>query len=544
MFSIKSNLSNQNSCIVATYEHMIDGKLTKDSVEFNISTIISKRNKQELDDPNQFVLLNAYIDYKGEEFKKELFFRLRQADFDLKDKVLFQKGMHPLPSYVVNPILEMFTIEDVRYFLKEVWKLYPPKNLADFFDPKIESDSKGTRVQTYIKDDYMDLAAFVVILKSVIGVIGTFAEIKNKEVNSIHKEFLLYQLLYQNNHIFKSEPAEKLLGLIDKVVNQPVNSVGMDSIRVIEKQLPRDDIPVSVMAIVVLQKLPICSIVDDNHDKNIITKVYNYVNNKLKSPGNGAKGVQEKKQLSDAQSRDKESTIESTKIASKIPEGIVTELSWAIDNIDKILKQMNSTMVSYIDKKVLEDAIEFATVFKQSKISKPQISILGSIFKHMIDPRVLEYLELECMLNLLAVGFAYLWGIGHKQLAIILLAREDILTYEDLAINMSSNKPRINVNVKDELALYFPYCRVVNETTNVLVIEESISHIASQLLSSRWIHSTSEDYIEEAIGNNPTNILPPDLKLKLATFFIDNERIIYGNAEPKYGDQPSQQTNN
>lgn len=536
MFSIKNNLANQNSCIMVTYEYRKDDQIVRDEIDFNISTIISKRNKQELDDPNQFLLLNSYIDYKGEEFKRELFNRLRQSYNDLKSKVLFQQGMYPLPSYIVNPVLDMFTIEDVRYFLKEVWKLSPPSNLADYFDTKIESDSKGTRVQTYIKDDYMDLAAFVVVLKSVIGIIGTFGEIKNKEVNSIHKEFLLYQLLYQNNHIFKSEPAEKLLGLIDKVVNQPVNSAGLDSIRVIEKQLPRDDIPVSVMAIVVLQKLPICAIVDDNHDKNIITKVYNYVNNKLKSPGNGAKGVQEKKQLSDAQSRDKESTIESTKIASKIPEGIVTELSWSIDTIDKILRQLPEVMRSYIDDKVLTDAIEFSSVFKQSKISKPQISILGSIFKTIIDPRMLEYLELECMLNLLAVGFAYLWGIRHKQLAIILLAREDLLSYDDLAINMSSNKPRISVNVKDELATYFPYCRVVNETTNVLVVEESISHIASQLLSSRWIHSTTEDYINEAIGNNnPTNILPPDLKLKLATFFIDNERISYDNAEPKYG---------
>lgn len=540
MFSIKNNVFNQNSYIVATYESKLNNA-AKDSVEFNISTIISKRNKQELEDPNQFLLLNAYIDYKGEDFKAELFNRLRQADYDLKDKVLFQKGMHPLPSYIVNPVLDMFTIEDVRYFLKEVWGLQPPKNLADFFDPKIESDSKGTRVQTYIKDDYMDLAAFVVILKSVIGIIGTFAEIKNKEVNSIHKEFLLYQLLYQNKHIFQSEPAEKLLGLIDKVVNQPVNSLDIDSIRIIEKQLPRDDIPVSVMAIVVLQKLPICAIVDDNHDKNIITKVYNYVNNKLKSPGNGSKGVQEKKQLSDTQSRDKESTIESTKIPSKIPEGIVTELSWSIDSVDKILKQLPKFMVKYIDRKVLEDAMEFSLVFKHSNISKPQISILGSIFKYIIDPRVLEYLELECMLNLLAVGFAYLWGINHKQLAIILLAREDIVNYDDLAINMSSNKPRISSNVKDELGVYFPYCRVVNETTTVLVIEESISHIAYQLLSSRWIHSTSNEYIEEAIGNNnPVNILPPDLKLKLATFFIDNERIIYDNIEPKYGDQPLQ----
>ena len=538
MFSIKNSLSNQNSCVVATYEYKSDGNLIRDVVEFNISTIISKRNKQELDDPNQFILLNAYIDYKGEDFKRDLFNKLRQADNDLKSKVLFQKGMQPLPTFIINPILDMFSIEDVKHFLKDIWKLSPPSNLADYFDPKIESDSKGTRVQTYIKEDYMDLASFVVILKSVIGIIGTFAEIKNKEVNSIHKEFLLYQLLYQNKHIFRSEPAEKLLGLIDKVVNQPMNSAGMDSIRIIEKQLPRDDIPVSVMAIVVLQKLPICSIIDDNHDKNIITKVYNYVNNKLKSPGNGAKGIQEKKQLSDAQSRDKESTIESTKISSKIPEGITTELSWSIDNIDKIIKQLSPHMVFYIDKKVLEDAIEFSMVFKQAKMTKPQISILGSIFKTIIDPRTLEYLELECMLNLLAVGFAYLWGIGHKQLAIILLAREDVLSYEDLAINMSSNKPRISINIKDELAVYFPYCRVVNETTTVLVIEESISHLSSQLLSSRWIHSTSDDYINEAIGNNnPTNILPPDLKLKLATFFIDNERILYGNTEPKYGDK-------
>ena len=122
MFSIKNNLANQNSCIMVTYEYRKDDQIVRDEIDFNISTIISKRNKQELDDPNQFLLLNSYIDYKGEEFKRELFNRLRQSYNDLKSKVLFQQGMYPLPSYIVNPVLDMFTIEDVRYFLKEVWK--------------------------------------------------------------------------------------------------------------------------------------------------------------------------------------------------------------------------------------------------------------------------------------------------------------------------------------------------------------------------------------------------------------------------------------
>lgn len=518
MFSIE-NIYTKASTVVKVK----DGD---SSTDFVISSVISKRNKEELDDDRQFLLLNDYVKWKGDNFKHELYSRYQKSSEDILDTALHTQ-IYPLPVYIINPVLDMFDLNDMVKFLKEVKKLPAPSNLADDFDEMIENDGRGTRVQTYIKDDYIQLAALVIIIKAVIGIIGQFAYVRSKDVNTVHKNYILYQFLRQHP-LFKSDPAEKLLGLIDKVVNLPTNEKELDSKRTLEKQLPKDEIPTAVLAQVVIEKLPIACIVDDNKDKNIITKVYNYVNNKLKAPGDSTKAIKSKTLLSDSESGsgDSESIIESTRIISNLSTATPLEISWAINTVDKILHQVPKYMLEKIDKNVIKDALVFTKIFTNGNLNKAQVELLAFLFKDVIDPRAIDYVDIESIINLLSVGFAYLWGLDFKRVALILVAQQNPREENTLTINSTVNRTRITKEMKDELEYLFPYKRVINEDTKANLVEEMITMMVNDISEVEWIHTADNKYVLEVLPDRSSDkILPMDLKLQIASLIIQHERM-------------------
>lgn len=521
MFSI--NTLYTKSSIVVNVNH------NKDNIDFTISTIISKRNEKELKDPRQFELLNSYLDYKGPEYKDKLFKAYIKTHTDIQD-LIWEGPVRSLPVHIVNEVLDLFDLNDIVHYLKNVYRLPPPSNLKEEFDPLVEQNSQGTRVQTYIINDYLELAALVLVIKAIIGPIGQYAYIKAKEMTSIHKEYILLQFLRQHP-IFNSPPAEKLLGLIDKVVNLPTNSKETDDIRVLQKQLSKEAISEGVMAVVVIQKLPLCCIVDDNKDKNIVTIVYNYVNNKLKAPGDSTKSIKPKTNLTDTESGtgDKESIIESTRISSNLNTATPTEISWSVDSIEKIMHQLPNYMKDKIDMNIVKDSYEFCQSFQNGNLNKIQVQLVGFLFKDIIDPRALDHINIGCLINLFAVGFAYLWGTDFKHLALVLVSQPNVIDNEDsITINSTVNRTRIPKELKDELQELYPYNRVINETTRANTVEENITTLVNEFYNIRWKHTAYEKYIVEVLEDlNPSKILPIDLKLQLAKLFIEHERRRY-----------------
>lgn len=518
MFSISNIYTKLSTTVVVA-----NGE---DNIEFIISSIISKRNKDELNDPNQFLLLNAYLDYKGPDFKAELFRRYQQVSEDIL-MTATRHSIVPLPLEITNPILDMLELDDIYNYVKNVYGLQAPSNLATEFNQMIVNDGRGTREQTYIKDDYLKLASLCLIIKAIIGPVGQFAHIKQRDVGTEHKEYILFQFI-KRHKIFHSDPMVKLLSFIEKSVNSSITTDETNSIRAIEKKLPREEIPTFVLSVVVLQKIPVACLVDDNADRNVITKIYNYVNNKLKATGDVTKTIRNKTSLTDVESGsgDKESTIESTRIIEDIAVANLIEMDWSINSPEKIVFQMPPRNKELINPEVLQDAIHFTKVFNTAPINRCQIDILAFIFKIVIDPRSLDYVSISSIVNLMAVGFAYLWGLNFKSLALLLVAQQDTTNERSMSINITTNKSRIPVETKDELSKYYPHNRVINEETSNNLVEETIGNLVNELYDIKWIHTADEKYILEVYKDRSSgNILPQDLKIQLANFIIKHEQL-------------------
>ena len=514
-----------NLCNVYTKaDTTVNVKLNDRELEFILTPLISKRNKAELNEKTQFIIINEYVKYKGTAFQESLFNTLAKCYDDVM-ATLQVKDIYPLPYHIVNPVLDLFDLEDMFNFLKFEFKLQPPRNLAEVFDTQIESDARGSRVQTYLKDDYLQLAALVTIIKVAMLPVFNYAFIKQKEFNPMHKEFMLFHL-FKEHPIYKSEPMTKIKGLIEKLIEQTTTE-DVEAIRVLEKQIPKSELPFYILGIVMVQKISIASLVEDDENKNIVTKVYNYVNNKLKATGDVSKTIRNKTVLKDVDGLpgDSESYIESHRqLHSHSPADIV-EFEWSVSSIEKIVQQLPIKQKNLINYEVLMDAKNFVEIFKTDYINSIQISILGIIFKSIIDPRSLEYLKTEQLSNLLAVGFTYLWGMGQKNLACLLLSITDEAQSEVLTINSTVNKIRLTKELKEELDYFFPYKRIVNDETYVNVAEETIGTLVDRLFEQKWITQTSDKYTSEVLKDGG-KLLTPDLKILLAEFIIKNERNI------------------
>lgn len=505
-------------------------ELDGQTVDFIISSIISKRNKEELDENIQFVILNSYLDYKGYEFKKILMDKLLSAAATMDD-MLVAPEIYPLPYSAVTDILDLFDLNDVFYYLKHIFKLQPPTNLADVWDPLIESDSKGTRVQTYLKEDYLELAAVCTILKVGLMPCYNLAYNRQKELSSVYKEYILYHL-FKKHPIMTTPPIVKVKGLIQKLIEQSSSSDEQnDAKRVLEKSIPKDDILDYVLSLSIFQKLAISPLVDDDFNKNVVTKVYNFVNNKLQVSKDltGAIRAKSTRKNTDGSDGDSESVVESHRIVTDRSQGEVIEMNWVIDSLDKVIAQLPPKQRELVTLKEAQNIRHIIAKLPPVHILKTQVILVSTIFKSIMDPRCIDYIELENLYNLFAVGYVYMWNMGYRHLAIILASTVDLNVDEDtIYLNSTVNKSRLSKELKDELDVIFPYKRVINSDTQINLAEEAIGEMVDELYRCRLISLVPKDVMDEAIGGTTmAHIVTSDIKIMLANFIVQNERRIY-----------------
>lgn len=529
--------NKQNGPSVAVIELSKDKRL-----EFVIGNIIQRKSKEDIMNIKQYMLLNAYVEYKGKEFKEKLF-EAYSKSWNALDNLIYSSDFGPkmiLPYYIVDEVIDLFDLKDIEMFLRDVYKIEIPSRLDDVFNEQIEHDAKGTREQTYLKSDYLELAALVVVIKATYMILGQYAAVTDGCFRNPDKDYILFKFYRKNDKIFNSPAMDKALQFTSKLVNDQRITEEDRQKRVIDRILAEEEIVIDHLSKVVMQKLTVATIVDDTSGINVVNTMFNFVKNKLKSQGSVGNTLRPKMHLKDESSStdNKESFIESHRAMIDVMAGETVTVNFATEKIERILPQlserrrelMTRPVVACGNEYTLEYIYQRLQVFRDIIIPDQTLKMLEVIFKGIMDPRFIDYLKLENVISLMSLGFMYLWNIEFKQLAMLLVSSYHVEEEGFSGINSTSNKSRISQDLLMKLEKKFPLYKSGNKAhpEGELVIKRWIEEFGNSYYSTIWNSVLTEDFGKEVYGVESTLCpVAEDLKIQIGLFLLENEEDNY-----------------
>lgn len=487
------------------------------TVSFVIESIINRRLRDIIYPDKVFIILNAYVASKPVEFREELFKRY----VDAKNTLFLQmhkNDIDPIPVQIAHNILDMFDYEDVLNFIKTTKIIKAPSDLPTEFNSKIIFDEKGSREQTYIKEDYIELIALITILKTTAGPIGEFATLKDTLLSKSDYKYIILFTFYSTHFIMQTPPFIKLKDSIIKLTNRLFASEDNTAIRLIENTVSRDNLPTTIISLIVIQKLLINAELDDTNQKNTVTKIYSFASNRLKLKDNNNSDIRIKRFNSGGEDLESEASImESYRSPSSITMGFLSEFEIVFEDPIRLARWIG---VKAPDEEIFR-IVKTMDFLKEPLPIKESINILAWILKDVIDPRAFEYIEIDNILLGLGVAVIYLIENGFGDLAMLLSSFAG--GTDDHKLNFSLRN-KLDQELREKLLELFPNNKKVG-TAGVFkessFIEETITNLSKEIMGYNLVSVLPNDVVVAIKGNASKEVVVREnIKNRLAELIV------------------------
>ena len=484
-------------------------KYKNEKINFNIEELINRRIKDSID-KDMFKILNMFVDWKGEKFKKELFQRYMQSHNEIVDSIM--SDFIELPYVITGRILDMFDYNEMVDFLKKHNIVRIPQSLKDEFNDDMVANKEGSRVQTYLKTDYLNLVALLTILKSTIPVLGMYAEINKQNIAKDYKEYILIMFILKHP-ISDIEPFQKMVGYINKLIANIKTTEEDLQLRLIKKGIDEENLAYNVLGGVLIEKMLLSDETKDTDSKNLITKFYSYASGRLNIKNNPVNDIKIKSKFKiNPDGDDTESVIESYRTPTDITPGFMEEFSYACGNLHRLYDWMSPNK----NYNLLESFKKAIDNIHPVALPLINIKIAFILIKKVIDPRAYNYVEASEIRNALTVAATLMWEKDFKHLAAILAsskAPDDLtivgyntkLKMDDMYKELISKKFKINLyNIN-------PKTKIVTKSENLG--ETLLNNISSEMMKNNYICKLPSGMIKKATGTNNNIIsVPNDIK--------------------------------
>lgn len=517
-------------------------------LEFPVGAILQKKKNEDFVSPRQNELLNRYVDYKGEEFKKNLysayqdFYNYLENEVEIVD--LLPGKRNNVNEYFFR-VLDLLDYEDIRSFLDNVVGIVPPRSLKTEFDDQDHVDGVCSKEQTFLKEDYKHLATLIVIIKATYFLLGFYFSKIGTTMSMSSRDYMLFKFYQRRDSLFYSPGMVKLLQFTEKLIETKTKDDVEKNIRIIDKVVSEDEISILSLAQIVFQKLVIADVVNDTSEVNIVTMLYTFLTNKLREIKNTSK-IREKILATGGDSEiDIDSNVENHRAVQVVMQSDIAHINFATDTMDKILAQVSEPMAELMSKPIvmgtktytLADLRKEFDAYKEESIPENVFRILECVFKGVLDPRALEHLELENVICMITLAFAYIWNLGLPKLAVFLGSTAIRREENFITINVSSGKTRIDKEIMAELIKFFPSTKSISKTSpsdykedDVYEIKRWIESFGNDFYKSDWYFILSKEMADELEIENMNVTVTEDMKVLLAQFLIENEKIVYRKA--------------
>jgi len=325
-------------------------------------------------------------------------------------------------------------------------------------------------------------------------------------------------MILSKDHIFKSEPVVKLIGSFSKAIASNTKSLDNRTI-LLKKMISIDDLKWYLLGITFFKIMPVNMPRFDKTTINLITFIYSYTNDSLKAD----KTIRQKTARSDGE--ETESTLEIYRMATDIMVAYPEEFKLFCSKPHDLLKFFNIVD----ENNVLDDALKFTLPIRKSNnvdidLIKLMIWIIsitpeGGDDIGIIDPEAIMHLELDSLVNMLALAFTVCWIHGFEEIALLLVSVR--INDDDNMINSTLGKEKISKETIAELDILYPINKEVISKGIVMSTIHLISTAINDFVVGLYSHSYKTlAYSRYTKGKASAMSIPEDMREQIAKLLI------------------------
>ncbi len=507
---------------------MIAGRYTviashgDEKVEFDVAAYDSGTLDTQYD---IFLQINEYW-AQMEKFRVEQIFQLfKQIRFAFDDDRLIERSALTvqLQEYI-GLIYSYHDFKETRH-----WVLYKCKDIRipDSLETnyQINYDQPGSREQTYLRDEYIDLVTYALLMRIMLPVWGEFIRRVKQNAGTSFKEYVAYSLLARTE-LYGSAPAVKLRQYIES------NSPNETPAAAILSGFSSEEYPMWVLALVVTRRVCLGDLRGlDTGTPLFVRVLYNYIAQKVSGAennfANSGKVITKTMEMPGGDDEDSNgSRYESYRIREEITIGDKVMLSQGLKNT--IHNGGVLHIVPDLDLKQLGRALETASAaLSNVDLNEGQVTLARWIFKSEISPRAFQYFSKPLVVEALAAAQTILWHWGYRELAMLVTA---VPLHGDMLTRVTANAD-IKKYVPALQAL-FPYQKRIargrNSTAEDQVVK-TIETMSTHFNNCGWKITADDSLLAQYHESNPSRdarsrlmYSPSTLKVQLAQLIIEH----------------------
>ncbi len=519
MFIKRSKQQLPNAVPTVQIEHK------SETIEFSIS--VFGRESVIKDDFDIFEHLNAYWATLPEAQQDYIFSIYRTIRKEFSERVTDLDFSIHLSRYCTE-LLDAYDLEDVKSWITTKANLIIPSNFeAEYV---YDFDKQGSRDQTYIRSDYIELLAMAVIIRTMIPVWGEFILQTKKRYSNLLKEYYGFRLI-GNAKIMLSAPMQKLIVYIAHAIGN--NNYSNTSISSGISSCEYSD---WMLGLICIRRLCLCDLRGLDSNANVVTSIFKYVVQKIdatESPTNSDKVNSKNATGVDDGIEDKISSLERYKIVNSIAGGWIEEMTFSIKDLNEIAFRASPLMTNELLNSSLMSVQKLRD--KDKGIRRPQMALcqwtLGNVLSavkpecRIISAKGQEHLNKEVIINLLGITEAVLMAEGFSHMALLSTSYVDI-NDASMFLGGIESRARIPRKIQDELDILYPFQRTIGgyksgiKSVNPAI--HAIDEVSDMFGMYSWMITATGDKVEQVFGNRDTNRInsPYDIRIQLADIIL------------------------
>lgn len=503
----------------------VELKHGKESINFSCKAFAKVRPSNP---KGVFHEINGFLETLEPTVKKEIFERYK------KIKELYEMDFapsHVAPS-INSEMIEVFNLIDLnkaRRWLCTIGNIHIPADVEDTIN---EHSRYNKPNQTYVRNDYINLATLSMLFRLLIPVFGQYIDQTSDQ--ELYKETEVISLI-DNTKLMNwpygeyDHNGEVVPGVIDKVTEYVrfCTSDKGSTLGNIWSGLATAEIPTHLTAKVMVRRLTILAL-NDHTGHSIVANIFRYVKSNAEPiERTSADAVKDKHgRGSIDENDDKKSFIEEYKTKQRIAPGDVVAF-----NLDALNHRLMANKVDPdVEMRKVITCVDCVEDVLMSDIAPHQVTIAQWVMAKAFPTRAFYHIDKRSVNNLLATTQGLLWHWGFPDIAIFLQVKAFYNpSYSGANLFM---QPKIGTRItgkhRQALDEKFPHMRlgrmsargVRTPSENMSVI--ALNNLSNSLRSSNWIYMGPKELLAETeqIQTDEVLIVPVNIKYRIAELLV------------------------